>query len=37
MEKKTKKPKSYCHDPRHGAPCPLPCAACVDECGRGAR
>jgi hypothetical protein len=22
----------HCHDPRHDEPCPLPCAACEDEC-----
>lgn len=22
----------YCHDPRHEEPCPLPCAACDEEC-----
>ncbi len=24
----------YCHDERHAEPCPLPCEACADECGR---
>lgn len=23
---------SYCYDPRHDTPCPLPCSACADEC-----
>lgn len=23
---------TYCHDERHETPCPLPCAACEDEC-----
>ena len=22
----------FCRDPRHDKPCPLPCAACADEC-----
>ena len=22
----------FCHDPRHAEPCPLPCAACADDC-----
>jgi hypothetical protein len=24
--------QKHCHHPRHGTPCPLPCAACEDEC-----
>lgn len=26
-------PRKYCHHPRHGTPCPLPCSGCVEECG----
>lgn len=24
---------TYCTDPRHETPCPLPCQACAEECG----
>jgi hypothetical protein len=30
-------PSGYCMDPRHETPCPLPCAACADECGSHVR
>ena len=27
----------YCHDEKHGTPCPLPCPACEEECNHDQR